>query len=109
MKASKLKIWLKDKFQKVKENVGPIIGLIIPGIVIGGSLTALHDSRRISKLEKRFWEHVDHNNGNVGTIDRNFACVKDDISALTDQVADLTRQNNILMEKALQETEGKAS
>lgn len=109
MTASKLKIWLKETLQKVKENVVPIVGLIVPGIVIGGSFVALHDSKRISKLEKRLAEHVQNNNDNVDTLAEWHQRSCDDFEQIRGQIADLTRQNNILMEKALQETEGKAS
>lgn len=102
MNESKIKIWLKATGHKIKENIVPIVGWIIPGIIIGGSVTALHDSRRITKLEQRLGAHIKIGNENV-----------DAINAFTEEtnskIEELTRQNNILMEKALQQTEGKAS
>ncbi len=102
MNENKFVIWLKATGNKIKENVGPIIACVIPGIIIAGSATALHDSRRIAKLEKRLGQHIDQGNRNVDAINE-FA------ADTNKQLEELTRQNNILMEKALQQTEGKAS
>ena len=99
---SKFKIWLKDVGMKVKNNIGPIVAMFIPGLVIGGSLTALRDSRRLTKLEKRFGEHVHIGNDNVDTVN-NF------IDKTNTRLEELTRQNNQLLERALKETEGEAS
>ena len=99
---SKFKVWLKGAAMKAKESIGPIVALMIPGIIIGGSVTALHDSRRINKLEKRFQEHVSIGNDNVDKVN-SF------MHETRDQIDTLTRQNNQLFERALKETEGKAS
>lgn len=100
MNESKFKICLKATGGKLKENLGPIIAWVIPGLIIGGSVTALHDSRRISKLEKRLGTHIKVNNDNVDVLNE-FA------DETNKKIEELTRQNNILMEKALKETEGK--
>lgn len=97
---SKFKVWLKGAAMKAKESIGPIVAVLIPGIIIGGSMTALHDSRRISKLEKRFGEHVRIGNNNVDTLN-------DFIGKTNGRLEELTRQNNQLFERALKETEGK--
>ena len=102
MNESKIKIWLKATGHKIKENIVPIVGWIIPGIIIGGSVTALHDSRRITKLEQRLGRHIEVGNENVDALNK-FA------EETNSKIEELTRQNNILMEKALQQTEGKAS
>lgn len=102
MNESKFKIWLKATGEKLKENIGPIVAMIIPGLIIGGSVTALHDSRRISKLEKRLGTHIKVNNDNVDVFNE-FA------DETNKKIEELTRQNNILLEKALKETEGKAA
>ena len=102
MNESKFKIWLKATGEKLKENVGPIIGWIIPGLIIGGSMTALRDSRRISKLEKRLGTHIKVNNDNVDAFN-------DFADETSKKIEELTRQNAILLEKALKETEGKAA
>lgn len=102
MNESKFKVWLKGAAMKAKESIGPIVAALIPGIIIGGSMTALRDSRRISKLEKRFREHVDVDNHNVDVVN-GF------INKTNDRLEELTRQNNQLFERALKETEGKAS
>lgn len=99
---SKFKIWLKGTAVKVKDSIGPIVALLIPGIIIGGSMTALRDSRRISKLENRFKRHVDVDNQNVDVIN-GF------IDKTNGRIEELTRQNNELLERALRGTEGKAS
>lgn len=102
MSENKFKIMAKSAWIKVKESAGPIVAILIPGIIIGGSVTALHDSRRITKLEKRFGRHVDVFNKNVD-IHNNF------VDWTHTEVEKLTRQNNDLLERALRETEGKAS
>ena len=102
MNENKFVIWLKATGHKIKENIVPIVGWIIPGIIIGGSVTALHDSRRITKLEQRLGRHIEVGNENVDALNK-FA------EETNKQLEELTRQNNILMEKALQQTEGKAS
>lgn len=100
--AKKIKIALKGAAIKAKEAIGPIVTFLIPGIIIGGSITALHDSRRLSKLEKDHGKLVDTFNGNV---DRHNAFV----DWTHEEIDKLTRQNNELLERALRETEGKAS
>lgn len=102
MNENKFVIWLKATGHKIKENIVPIVGWIIPGVIIGGSVTALHDSRRITKLEQRLGRHIEVGNENVDALNK-FA------EETNSKIEELTRQNNILMEKALQQTEGKAS
>ena len=102
MNENKFVIWLKATGHKIKENIVPIVGWIIPGIIIGGSVTALHDNRRITKLEQRLGRHIEVGNENVDALNK-FA------EETNSKIKELTRQNNILMEKALQQTEGKAS
>jgi len=102
MNENKFVIWLKATGHKIKENIVPIVVYIIPGVIIGGSVTALHDSRRITKLEQRLGAHIKTGNENVDALNK-FA------EETNKQIEELTRQNNILMEKALQQTEGKAS
>jgi len=99
---SKFKIWLKDVGMKVKECIVPIVAALIPGIIIGGSVTALYDSGRISKIEKRFGRHVEVDNHNIDVAN-------DFIDKTNARLEELTRQNNELLERALRETEGKAS
>ena len=96
----KIKIALKSTAIKAKEAVVPIITFMIPGIIIGGSITALHDSRRLSKLEKDHGNLVKTFNGNV---DRHNAFV----DWTHDEIEKLTRQNNELLERALRDSEGK--
>jgi len=98
----KIKIALKDAAIKAKEAIGPIVACMIPGIIIGGSITALHDSRRLSKLEKDHGNLVKTFNGNVDKHN-------DFVDWTHEEIEKLTRQNNELLERALRETEGKAS
>ncbi len=102
MQESKFKIWLKSATDKVKASIGPIVACLIPGIIIGGSVTALRDSRRITKLEKDHGKLVDTFNGNVDKHN-NF------VDWTHEEIEKLTRQNNELLERALRDSEGKAS
>lgn len=102
MSESKFKITVRSAWIKVKENIGPIVACIIPGIIIGGSVTALHDSRRLTNLERKFQKHEARD-------DLNIDIANNIIHKTNDRLDELVRQNNLLMEKALQETEGKAS
>ena len=100
MSESKLKIMVKSALIKVKESIGPIVAIMIPGIIIGGSFTALRDSRRITKLEKDHGKLVNTFNGNVDKHN-------DFVDWTHTEIEKLTRQNNELLERALKETEGK--
>ncbi len=102
MAESKFKIFLKSTGEKVKESIGPLLVGLIPGLIICGTVTALHDSRRIGKLEKRLGEHIENNNQNVDKHNNVVDWTHEEIERLT-------RQNNELLERALRETEGKAS
>ena len=102
MDLKKVKILVKEKWMKVK-NSALFYGLCAcVGVVICGSATALHDSKRIKKLEDRLAENVRVHNDNVDKVN-------DFIHDTEDQINVLVRQNNELMERALHVTEGKAS
>ncbi len=67
------------------------------GAIVGGSLTALADHKKIKELQESVDIHtecVDMLNSHVCENHR--------------KIAELTRQNNLLFEKALRETEGSA-
>ena len=100
MAENKFVIWLKSTVNKAKESIGPIVAIVIPGIIVGGSITALHDSRRLSKLEKDHGKLVNTFNGNVDKHN-------DFVDWTHEEIEKLTRQNNELLERALRETEGK--
>ena len=100
MKESKFTIWVKGKYEKAKTYIGPVIACMIPGIIIGGSVTALRDSGRITKLEKKFRAHSAVDDDNVDKL--NAFIIKTNT-----RMEELTRQNNELLERALRETEGK--
>ena len=102
MAESKFKIWLKSTANKAKESIGPIVAIMLPGFIIGGSVTALFDNAKIKKLEKDHGKLVETFNGNV---DKHNSFV----DWTHEEIEKLTRQNNELLEKALRETEGKAS
>lgn len=97
----KAMIWVKEKAMKAKDIIVPTLVYVIPGILIGGSLTALADNRRIKQLEKNQDEIVRVFNNNVDK-DNAFK------GWTHEQIDELSRQNAVLMEKALRETEGKA-
>ena len=96
----KIKIALKSAAMKAKEVVVPIVTFMIPGIIIGGSITALRDSSRINKLEKDHGRLVQTFNNNV---DRHNSFV----DWTHEEIEKLTRQNNELLERALRDSEGK--
>lgn len=98
---NKVAIWIKEKAMKVKDVVLPAVVYMIPGLLIGGSLTALVDRHRIDKLEKNQDEIVRVFNENVDK-DNSFKAWSHE------QITELAHQNAVLMEKALRETEGKA-
>lgn len=98
---NKATIWIKEKAMKVKDVVLPAVVCMIPGLLIGGSLTAIVDRHRIDKLEKNQDEIIRVFNDNVDK-DNNFKVWSHE------QINELAHQNAVLMEKALRETEGKA-
>ena len=106
-KESRIWTWAKAKVHKIKENIVPILFCVTGGVIIGGSATALHDSRRITKLENRMNDHVDNNNDNVDKINDAFEYIKKHMDETDSMLDDLSRQNNLLLEKALQRTEGR--
>lgn len=106
-KESRIWTWAKAKAHKIKDNIVPILFCVTGGVIIGGSATALHDSRRITKLEKRLAEHVDSNNDNIDKINVAFEHINNYMNETDSMLDDLSRQNNLLLEKALQRTEGR--
>lgn len=102
MKESKFKIWLKSTGSKVKDVVVPVLVAIIPGVIIGGSIVAIADSYKLDKLAKDHGKLINTFNANVDKHNAFMGWTHDEITKLT-------RQNNELLERALQETEGKAS
>ena len=101
-KDGKLMIWLKGKWIKIKSWAPFLAFCTTAGIIIGGSTTAMVDTKRVDKLEKRMDQAVNAANHNVEAYDQ---CIDE----MRQQIDELTRQNNTLLEKALKETEGKAS
>ena len=74
------------------------------GAIIGGSLTALADHKKIKELQETADIHTD-------CLDTARECVdmlNDHVCENDRKLAELTRQNNLLFEKALRETEGSA-
>lgn len=102
MKESKIKIWLKSKVQVAKDVVVPALCAIIPGVIIGGSIVAIRDSYKLDKLAKDHGKLVNTFNNNVDKHN-------DFVDWTHEEVEKLTRQNNELLERALRESEGKAS
>lgn len=74
------------------------------GAVIGGSLTALHDHKKIEELR----ESVDIHTECLETARECVDMLNEHVCENDRKLAELTRQNNLLFEKALLETEGTA-
>jgi hypothetical protein len=102
MKENRFVIWLKSKGQVVKDVAVSTLVFMLPGLIIGGTVTALVDNHRLDKLEKDHEQLISTFNSNVDKHN-NFA------DWTHEEIEKLTRQNNELLERALQETEGKAS
>lgn len=97
MTKKELIIKAKAAWEKMKMAIGPAIVGVLTGTVLGGSLLAYENNRRIKKLETNLQDHCKWANGAVDVYN-NFV----------DRFDELQRQNNLLMEKALKETEGSA-
>jgi hypothetical protein len=100
--ARKFLISIKSLGLKVKERLPSILFWFGTGMAINGYVTTVKDHKRLNRLEKDHIELVKTFNGNVDQ--------HNDFSDWThDEIERLTRQNNELLERALRETEGKAS
>lgn len=106
---SKFMIGLKRVAMKVGDVLAPIAVGIIPGLILGGSFIAIRDNKRVNNLEKWVHEHVRESNNNVAVLNRDIDNMNDFMDKTDSRIDELTRQNNLLLEKALQVTEGKAS
>lgn len=74
------------------------------GAIVGGSLTALHDHKKIKELQESVDIHTECLDVARECVDmlNSHVCENDQ------KIAELARQNNLLFEKALRETEGSA-
>ena len=91
--------WLKHRGKIVMSAVG-----FGTGVVISGAVTALKDHKRIDELEEDCNTLFDTTQHLIDTGYNTNEAIRADHSVLVD----LVRQNNLLFEKALRETEGTA-
>lgn len=99
-----LKVKLQTLWEKTKGLVVPLaVGGGI-GMLFGGYFGAIINANNIEKLEERTDQIEATINHNVDVDNHNIQIAREDHAKLEE----LVRQNNLLMEKALQETEGKA-
>lgn len=101
MTKKELKIKAKAAWEKTKMAVGPVIVGVPTGTVLGGSFLAYENNKRIKKLETDLKDHCKWADGAVDVYN-NF------VDRTHDRFDELQRQNNLLMERALKETEGSA-
>lgn len=93
--------WMQAK-QVVKEWA-PWIGIgAILGCSVGGYVGAIDNSIEIGKINKKLKRHAEVIDHNADCLDQRTNDLRDRNEALEEQVAELQRQNNLLMEKALQ-------
>ena len=96
------KIKLKVLWEKVKGALVPIgIGSGI-GMILGGYFGAIVNAKSIERLEQRTDRIENVVNHNADAQENNLRIQIED----HDKLEELIRQNNLLMEKALQETKG---
>jgi len=86
------------------DTIMQLMGWTGMGVVIGGSLTALADHKKIKELQ----ESVDIHTNCLDTARKYADELNDHVCENDQKLAELTRQNNLLFEKALRETEGSA-
>lgn len=85
-----------------RDDIIRLAGWMGIGAIVGGSLTALHDHKKIKELQETADIHTD-------CLDTARECVhmlNEHVCENDQKIAELTRQNNLLFEKALRETEG---
>lgn len=93
--------WMQAK-QTLKEWA-PWIGIgAVGGCIIGGYVGAIDNSIEIGKINKRLNRHSEVIDHNADCLDERTNDLRKRSDALEEQVAELQRQNNLLMEKALQ-------
>ena len=93
--------WMRAK-QVVKEWA-PWIGISVAGgCIVGGYVGAIDNSIEIGKINKRLNRHAEVIDHNADCLDQRTNDLRDRSQALEEQVAELQKQNNLLMERALQ-------
>ena len=87
-----------------RETILQLAGWTGIGAIVGGSLTALHDHKKIKELQDSVDTHTECLDVARECVDalNNHVCENDR------KIAELTRQNSLLFQKALRETEGTA-
>lgn len=93
--------WMRAK-QTLKEWA-PWIGIgAVGGCIIGGYVGAIDNSIEIGKINKRLNRHAEVIDHNADCLDNRTNDLRERSEALEKQVEELQRQNNLLMERALQ-------
>lgn len=100
--------WLK--FKNFVSEYGTPIGLgTVSGMILGGYLGAIENSRQIRKVNKRLNTHEKVINYNAGVLNQH-ADAGNELAAQTakmqEEIEELQRRNGLLMENALRETKG---
>ena len=93
--------WMRAK-QVVKEWAPWIAIGTVGGCMIGGYVGAIDNSIEIGKINKRLNRHAEVIDHNADCLDNRTNDLRERSEALEKQVEELQRQNNLLMEKALQ-------
>ena len=100
----KLREWLHVMWLEHKGSIKRLAFWTGTGVVIGGSLTALHDHKKIKELE----ESVDIHRDCLETARECVDMLNDRVIEANGRIDECVRQTNLLFEKALRETEGSA-
>lgn len=101
MTAKEFKIRCKEFYQKHHGVINKIVFYGTCGLVVKGSISAIQDHKRLDKLEKHYSNHIKWANECVDVHN-------DFVDWTHENIENLTRQNNTLLEEALKRTEGKA-
>lgn len=99
---NKLKVkWARFK-EGVKEWAPAVILGGLAGSAICGYVGAIDNSIKIDKMNKRLDRHAEVIDHNADVLDNRSNYLKAHVDDLEKQAEELARQNNLLMEKALQ-------
>lgn len=92
----------------IREWAPPIAIGLAGGMLIGGYVGTIDNSIQIGKINKRLDTHAKVINGNADALEGRTNYLKTHQEELEKKVEELQRQNNLLLEKALRETNGEA-
>lgn len=102
----KLKYKIQRKWMQAKQVIkewAPWIGIgVVGGCIVGGYVGAIDNSIEIGKINKKLKQHAEVIDHNADCLDNRTQDLRNRCEELDKQVEELQRQNNLLMEKALQ-------